>query len=1066
MISNSDIEKILDRADIVDVVGQFVQLQRSGVRYKACCPFHQEDTPSFMVDQARGLWYCFGACKEGGNVIKFVEKINNMNFPEACHWLADKYGIDIEDKKEEKNPEELKAIRKRASMFAINEFAAQYFLANLQKTEADAARAKIKQRWGEQYPQEQGIGYALPSWSAFADAAIKAGYSADLLVECGLIRKRKEGDGYYDFYRDRIMIPIRDRFRNIIGWTARDMSEVDGTPKYLNSCQSDIYDKSDSIFGIDNAIRQAAKEEKFYCVEGAPDVMRLQSIGINNTIASLGAAWTKKQFYQIKRYATSLCFLPDADAIKPGEQYGTGIAAVIKSGQLAMECGFSVSVKEIPCGEGNTKNDPDSYCTSRTKFKDLDEVDFITWYTGYAFKADGTTEDKSSAVSKIAQMVAMVGDEVKEQMYLEQLKKIYNHKNLWLTAINREKKKISESRADKTQTINRDLLAKYGFFESNNCYYSTNDGKEYQWSNFVMQPMFHIKDSLNPKRLYRIKNQNRQEEIVEMKQEDLVSLSKFKQKVEGLGNYIWLATEKEMTRLKMYLYEQTETAVEITQLGWQRKGFYAFGNGVFDTEWHPVDDYGIVRLGDKGNYYLPASSLIYRDDDKLFQFERRFVHLNYSGISMRDYFTKLVGVFGDNAKVGICFLLATLFRDVITGYTKSFPILNLFGPKGSGKSELGHSLMSLFIIDNTPPNIQNATIPALAELVAQCSNALVHIDEFKNNIDIDKREYLKGLWDGAGRSRINMDRDKKREITAVDSGVILSGQEMATADIALFSRLIFLTFSKSEFTDAEKKRYSELVDIRKRGLSHLTLQILRHRAKMEQQFVSNFHSCLSDIIEGLGAEKVEDRILRNWIIPLAAFRTLEGVLDLPFSYQDIRKVTLDGIIRQNAECKSNNELANFWNVVSYLQQDGEIFIEGDYRIEYVNKFKSNLTKIEQQYQEPKAILMMRKNRIFMLYKKFGKQVGDSILPEGSLVYYLENSKEYMGKKNSVRFKNIQRGVEVQKIETTPTGGISYKKTSTPDIALCFDYKMIKDTYNINLEVEVEGNETTSDDLDE
>lgn len=1064
MISNSDIERILDRADIVDVVGQFVQLQRAGVRYKACCPFHSEDTPSFMVDQARGLWYCFGACKEGGNVIRFVQKINNMNFPEACHWLADKYGIDIEDKNEKKSPDELKVIRKRESMFAINAFASHFFISNLEKPEADAARSKIKQRWGEQYPQEQGIGYALPSWSSLADAALKAGYSAELMVECGLIRQRKEG-GYYDFYRDRIMIPIRDRFRNIIGWTARDMSEVEGTPKYLNSCQSEIYDKSDSIFGIDNAIRQAAKEEKFYCVEGAPDVMRLQSLGINNTIASLGAAWTKKQFYQLKKYATSICFLPDADAVKPGEQYGTGIAAVIKSGQLAMECGFSVSVKEIPVGDGNTKNDPDSYCTNRTRFKDLEEVDFITWYAGYAFKTDGTTEDKSSAVTKIAQMVAMVGDEVKEQMYLDQLKKIYNHKNLWQTAVNREKQKISESKADKTKTINRDLLAKYGFFESNNCYYSTNDGKEFQWSNFVMQPMFHIKDSLNPKRLYRIKNQNRQEEIVEMKQEDLVSLSKFKQKVEGLGNYIWLASEKEMTRLKMYLYEQTETAMEITQLGWQRKGFYAFGNGVFDTEWHPVDEYGIVRLGDKGNYYLPASSLIYRDDDKLFQFERRFVHLNYSGISMKEYFTKLVAVFGDNAKVGICFLLATLFRDVITGYTKSFPILNLFGPKGSGKSELGHSLMSLFIIDNTPPNIQNATIPALAELVAQCSNALVHIDEFKNNIDIDKREYLKGLWDGAGRSRINMDRDKKREITAVDSGVILSGQEMATADIALFSRLVFLTFSKSEFTDAEKKRYSELVEIRKRGLSHLTLQILRHRAKMEQQFVSNYHSCLSDIIEGLGAEKVEDRILRNWIIPLAAFRTFEGVLDLPFSYQDIRKVTLEGIVRQNAECKSNNELANFWNVVSFLQQDGEIFIEGDYRIEYVNKFKSNLIKIEQQYQEPKAVLLMRRNRIFMLYKKFGKQVGDSVLPEGSLNYYLENSKEYMGKKNSVRFKNIQNGVEVQKAEQTGTGGIAYRKTSTPDIALCFDYKMIRDTYNINLEVEVEGRESTDDELD-
>ena len=134
-----------------------------------------------------------------------------------------------------------------------------------------------------------------------------------------------------------------------------------------------------------------------------------------------------------------------------------------------------------------------------------------------------------------------------------------------------------------------------------------------------------------------------------------------------------------------------------------------------------------------------------------------------------------------------------------------------------------------------------------------------------------------GLWDGAGRSRMNMDRDKKREITAVDSGVILSGQEMATADIALFSRLVFLTFAKSEFTEEEKRRYNELVEIRKRGLTHLTLQILRHRARMEHGFnPARYHTCLSDVLEALGAEKVEDRILRNWIIPLAAFRTLEG----------------------------------------------------------------------------------------------------------------------------------------------------------------------------------------------
>ena len=140
-------------------------------------------------------------------------------------------------------------------------------------------------------------------------------------------------------------------------------------------------------------------------------------------------------------------------------------------------------------------------------------------------------------------------------------------------------------------------------------------------------------------------------------------------------------------------------------------------------------------------------------------------------ISLRDYAVKLIDVFGDNAKVGICFLLATLFRDVVAGFTKAFPILNLFGPVGSGKSELGHSLMSFFIIDNTPPNIQNSTVPAMGEIVAQCANALVHIDEYKNGIDYLKIEFLKGLWDGSGRSRMNWE-EKKREITSVDCGVL------------------------------------------------------------------------------------------------------------------------------------------------------------------------------------------------------------------------------------------------------------------------------------------------------
>ena len=1051
MIDERIIEQILDRADIVDVIGGYVELKKKGANYAACCPLHKEKTPSFMVNPARGTWHCFG-CGKGGNVIGFLMDHDTLTFPEAVRTLGKRYGIEVEETKLTAEQEQQRM--KRDNMYVINQRCAEHFRANLLDPANKVAADYVKGRWGEAYAEEMGIGYAPDSWDDLLKFAQASGLSVELMKEMGLLKEREKG-GLYDFYRNRIMIPIRDRFRRVIGFTARDMSGAKDTAKYLNSIESDVYHKKDSIFGIDLAIRQAAKESKFYLVEGGPDVMQLQRIRVNNTIAPLGGDWTTGQLEQLKKYATMVCFLPDADPPKTdkGEKLGAGTRNVMRNGLLAMKAGFGVTVKEIPLGEAQSKNDPDSYCTSIQKFQELEEVDFIPWYARYLFADVNTTEDRSNAINTICDMVAMVKDEVKESMYMKQLQEFYPDKNLWTKALNRAKKlEKAKQVINESKKIDRDLYQKYGFYEEYDAYFALagDSGKAVQWSNFTMMPMFHIKDSLLPKRLYKIRNQNKQEEIIEMKQEDLVSLSKFKIKVEGIGNFIWLATEKELTKLKMFLYEQTETAIEVTQLGWQRQGFFAFGNGAFDTEWHAADEYGIVRLKD-GNYYLPGCSTIYRDDVKLFQFERKFIHTTYNNVSLREYSDKLVQVFGDNAKVGICFLLASLFRDIIVGQTKSFPILNLFGPKGSGKSELGHSLMSFFIIKNTPPNIQNATIAALGDAVAQCANALVHIDEYKNSIDLDKREFLKGLWDGTGRSRMNMDRDKKREITSVDCGVILSGQEMPTIDIALFSRLIYLTFTKTEFSTAEKQAFDQCKAMRDLGLSHLTLQLLRHRSKMETDFSANYRQCMNDLNDRLKGETIEDRIQRNWVIPLAAFRTLEAVLDVPFTYRELLDICVAGIIRQNRECKSNNELANFWNVVSYLQQDGEIFLESDFRIDYLDRLKTNKVK-DLVFQRPKPILRMRTDRIFMLYKKFSKQVGDSALPTESLSFYLENSKEYLGVQNSVRFKNILKGVEVTK-EYETGGQKVYRKTSMTKQALCFDYSELMANYGINLNID-------------
>lgn len=1068
MISERDIESVLNRADIIDVVERAgLKLERGN---KACCPFHKERTPSFIVNPRTQTWHCFGGCPQGdngGDAISFIMKYKHLTFPEAVHDIAKSYGIAIEETKVARTAEEIQLQQKRESMLAINQWACRFYeealAADTPKARFAANYAVDKRGWGEVYVAENNIGYADDKRDSLYQAAKAAGQPIELMIELGLLRKDEHGE-VYDFYRDRLMIPIRDRFRRVIGFTARALG--DSKAKYINSPTSDIYNKKETIFGIDNAIRQARKEDVFYLVEGAPDVMKLQAIGITNTIASLGGAWSASHFDIIKRHVNRVCFIPDADPPKKGEKMGAGKRFVCSNGLIALNAGLGVIVKEIPLSDKGEKQDPDSYITAPHVLDAIETKDFIVWYAELQMLGCETAEAKSAVVTEISTMLATINDDVKVQMLLKQLQKLYPDKALWKSAVTSARKAKKEKLVSTDeQLLNKEKLAKYGFYESKNCYFSIGKDGEYQWSNFTMLPMFHIKDTLWPKRLYRIKNYRGIEEIIELKQEDLCSLSKFKQRIEGLGNFIWMAKEDHLTKLKMFLYDNTESAVEITQLGWQSKGFFSFGNGiVYGNKWYTTDEYGIVRLGDDvGNFYLPANSKIYRDETKLFAFERRFVHLGYGNVTLHDYTTQLIDVFGDNAKVGMCFLLATLFRDVIAGYTKSFPILNLFGPVGSGKSELGHSLMSFFIIDNTPPNIQNSTVPALGDIVAQCSNALVHIDEYKNSIDYQKIEFLKGLWDGAGRSRMNMDRDKKREITAVDCGVILSGQEMPTADIALFTRVIFLTFNQSVYSEEAKRKFEDMKSVRKHGLSHLTIEILRHRAKFETEFVSNYNTCLSDLVQNTKHEDVQDRILRNWCTPLAAFRTLSGVLDLPIEYRDLLRICVDHVLMQNNECKSSNELAGFWNVVAYLYQDGLIFKDSDFKIKYVNRFKTDTSHLMEWY-EPKPVIMLRKNRIFMLYKKNGKMVGDTTLPDETLAYYLEHSKEFIGLKKSVRFRNIVDGKHETVSYTDSFGQERVRGADSIDRAYCFDYDLVKKQYGINLEVVMDSDAADEDDI--
>lgn len=1030
MIPKTIIEKILDAAHIEDVVGEFLPLQKRGTIYRALCPFHQEKTPSFTVTPNRSMFYCFG-CHKGGNVITFLMEHENMTYPEAVRWLGRKYGIEVEEREE--TIDEKQQRLKRESLLIVNTAVHKHYREVFLRYKP--AQDYAYRRWGQKYCDEIEIGFAPIDGKALAHLPLQK----EFLQELGLINPQG-----YDFFQNRIVIPIKDRYQHIIGFTARVMD--DSQPKYLNSKESLLYSKRSTVLGLDVAWRAAGKTGQMYLVEGAPDCMRLHAIGVQNAVADLGSAWTVEQFQLIKRAANKVCFIPDNDPLKGGADYGTGIEAVMKAGKLATEQHLTVSVKEITTTEEGKKEDPDTYFKNQTLFKAVEEEDFILWLAAKLFETSGNTEQKSDAVKRIAHLLSFIDDDTKLTMFIDALTKYHRGKLFWQKAIENER-----TRRDSPKEDDIDLNRQYGFWIDRGKYFSTTEkGGVLEWSNFTLTPLFHIKDPLMAKRLYLLTNELGVKEIVEMEQEDLISLQKFRQKLESLGNFIWKASEKELIKLKSFLYEKTETAAQIKQLGWNKKGFFAFGNGIFDgRQFHEVNEYGIVHLGEKGNFYLPTLSRIYKENTDYFRFERQFVHFNFSMISLRDFTRQLFLVFGDNGKIGFCFYLATLFRDIITLTTRSFPILDLFGPKGSGKSELGHTLMSFFVIDNIPPNIQNSTIPALNDTVAAAANALVHIDEYKNGIDTAKIEFIKGLWDGTGRTRMNMATDKKKETTAVDAGVIISGQEMPTADIALFSRLIFLLFPKSNFTASEKANYQQLLQIRSKGLSHLTLQLLAHRDKFGQCFYDQYRQTLDDVNSRLTSHTIIDRIVQNWVIPLTSFRCLEGKLDTTLSYKELLEITVEGIVHQNMECKTNDELGSFWRMVQFLNSEGEINEDADFKIKAVSRFRSTLVS-ETVWTEPRKILYLQKTRIFMLYKLNAHRNGETSLPEESLRYYLENSKEYLGEQR-MTYHVIKKGNQVLDFEHRDAKG-QPTKMSVQQRSYCFDYEKLVEAFDINLEM--------------
>ena len=441
MIDRDTIDRIFDTADIVEVISDFVSLKRSGQNFKGLSPFTNEKTPSFLVSPAKGIFKDFSSGK-GGNVVGFLMEHEKLTYPEALRYLAKKYNIEITE--QEPTPEEIQQRNERESLLIITGWAQKYFTNILQNTPEG-------QSVGMAYFRERGfhddiirkfqLGYSPEQKNALTNEALKEGYKLDYLVKTGLTIQKD--DYKVDRFRGRIIFPIHGLTGNVIGFGGRILRSDDKMAKYLNSPESDIYQKSRILYGLYHAKQAIVKQEKCFLVEGYTDVLGLHQAGIENVVASSGTSLTTEQIRLIKRFTNNVTIIYDGDE--------AGIKASLRGIDMVLEEGLNIKVVPLPEGE-----DPDSYSKqlSATEFQQFikeSEKDFISFKTRLLMK--DTEQDpvgKAGLINDVIRSISVIPDTVMRSVYIkESARMLDTEERILYSQVYRLRKKKAEDRYNK-----------------------------------------------------------------------------------------------------------------------------------------------------------------------------------------------------------------------------------------------------------------------------------------------------------------------------------------------------------------------------------------------------------------------------------------------------------------------------------------------------------------------------------------------------------------------------------------------------------------------------------------
>ena len=417
MISKSTVDLVFETARLEDVIGDFVQLKKSGSNFKGLSPFSNEKTPSFMVSPAKQIWKDFSSGK-GGNVVSFLMEHEHFTFPEAIKFLAKKYNIEVEETQQTNEQKEAASLRE--SMYAVTDYAQSFFSKMLNESQEG-------KNIGLAYFQERGftaesidkfhLGYSPDQWDALTKAALNAGFQEEFLISSGLTIQK--GEKLFDRFKGRVMFPIHSMSGRVMGFGGRILKQDKQSAKYVNSPESEVYQKSKVLYGLYQAKQHIAKESNCYLVEGYTDVIQMHQAGIQNVVSSSGTALTSDQVRLVRRLTNTITLLFDGDA--------AGLRAAMRGVDIILEAGMQVSICTFPEGE-----DPDSFVrnhqlTEVKQFLENNTVDFIQ-FKAKLLAEEGKNEPirKAETIREIVQSISIIPDAIRREVYIQSCASLMN----------------------------------------------------------------------------------------------------------------------------------------------------------------------------------------------------------------------------------------------------------------------------------------------------------------------------------------------------------------------------------------------------------------------------------------------------------------------------------------------------------------------------------------------------------------------------------------------------------------------------------------------------------------